>query len=477
MTDIVDALRQVPLFANLTDDQLHWVAAQGTQLWPRQGDTFVKQGEPAGQFYVLLAGELEFTTKEFGDQEVHVINLEPGSFFGPDLFLLDIPVFLGTGRAVRDSHLFRLEETASWHILATFPSIAREVLRATARLWQNYEEVLLHHGKLNALGTLCAGLAHELDNPAAAVSRGAEYLEKIFQALPSMALKVHQQHLTQEQLTFLADLPRNATAQAKMASYLDPLTQSDREDEVTDWLEVHGVSEGWQLAPTLVGAGLDTHWLDTVVEQMPLSLLSDVLAWLEATLTGVELLSEIKQGAARISNLVSAVKEYSYMDRAPLQEVDVHEGLESTLTILDHKLKPGVVVTREYDTRLPRICAYGSELNQVWTNLIDNAIDAMDAQGRLWVRTAREEERILVEIADNGPGIPPEIQARIFEPFFTTKDIGKGTGLGLDIVRRIVVGQHKGSIRISSQPGDTRFQVCLPINLSHQVQDKSLQMR
>ncbi|QMS86246.1 cyclic nucleotide-binding domain-containing protein (plasmid) [Nostoc edaphicum CCNP1411] len=465
MTDTAYALRQVQLFANLTNEQLNWLVAQGTQLLLQQGDTLVKQGEPADHFYVLLVGELEFTTKEFGNQEVYVINLEPGSFFGPELFLLDIPVYLGTGRVVRDSHLFRLEEKAFWHVLGRYPLLARGVLRATARLWQNYEEVLQHHGKLNALGILSAGLAHELNNPAAALSRGVEHLEKIFQVLPSLALKLHQQ-LTQEQLTFLTDLPRDATAQAKSALSVAVLTQSNREDEVTEWLESNGISNGWQLAPTLVEAGLDPQWLDTIVKQVPLKSLGDVLAWLEATLSGVLLLSEIKQGSARISELVNAVKEYSYMDRAPLQKVDAHEGLESTLKILGCKLKSEVVVIREYDSHLPHIHVYGSELNQVWTNLIDNAIDAMDGQGQIRVRTAREEECILVEIADNGPGIPLEIQSRIFEPFFTTKDIGKGTGLGLDIVRRIVVGQHKGSIRIFSHPGDTRFQVRLPINLS-----------
>jgi len=468
MKDVVDALRQVPLFANLTHEQLHWVAAQGIQLWPKQGEKFVEEGEPAGQFNILLAGEIIFTTKQFDNQqEVHVINFTPGTFYGHELIFLDIPLYLGTGYAVCDSYLFRLDEAAFWQMLAICPSLTRELLRATARLWQNYEEVLLHHGKLNALGTFSAGLAHELNNPAAAVSRGVEHLEKTFQVLPSLALKLYQQQLTLEQLTFLADLARSVIAQAKTTSWLEPLMQSDREDEVIDWLETYGISNGWQLASSLVAAGLDTQWLDSVAEHVPLSSLGDVFAWLEATLTGAGLLSELQQGATRISELVRAVKEYSYMDRAPLQEVDVHEGLENTLTILGHKLKPGVVVTREYARQLPRIYAYSRELNQVWTNLIDNAIDAMDGQGNLWIRTIRESDRIVVEIADNGRGIPPEIQSRIFEPFLTTKEIGKGTGLGLDIVRRIIVGQHKGSIRVFSCPGDTHFQVRLPIDLFH----------
>ncbi|MDJ0596979.1 MAG: cyclic nucleotide-binding domain-containing protein, partial [Pleurocapsa sp. MO_226.B13] len=385
MTDIIKALRLGKIFVNLTDEQLHWIAAQGNQIFLKQGDIFVKQGESAGQFYFLLAGELEFTTNEFGNQDVHVINLNPGSFFGPELFLLDIPTFLGTGRAVRNSHLFRLEENVFWDISAKYPSIIREVLRAAARLWQNYEEVLLHHGKLNAIDTLSAGLAHELNNPAASISRSAADFKKTFLTLPSFLLKLHQLPLTQNQLAFIVDLPCNLIAQQKMSARLDPLLQSDREDEVLYWLEKHGILNGWQLAPTLVKAGINTQWLDTVTKEIFPNPPGEILTWLEAMLTGFDLLSGIEQGSARISELVSNVKKYSYVGRDPLQKVDVHEGLESTLTILEHKLKqkPGVIINREYDKNLPRIYAYGSELNQAWTNLIDNAIDAIDEKGNL----------------------------------------------------------------------------------------------
>jgi signal transduction histidine kinase len=256
---------------------------------------------------------------------------------------------------------------------------------------------------------------------------------------------------------------RTAIERAKQLPPLDALAQSDREETLTTWLDEHGVVDGWKLAATLVEAGLDTSHLDTIVEHIEAEPLTAVLTWLGATLATVRLLDEIEQSTARVSDLVTAIKEYTYMDQAPQQEVDVHAGIESTLTILGYKLKKGIGVTRTYDLDLPHIPAYGSELNQVWTNLIDNAIDAMGGQGQLAIRTSREGAYVQVEIADTGPGIPADIQSHIFEPFFTTKDVGKGSGLGLDTAYRTVVGRHHGDITVSSEPGDTRFQVRLPI--------------
>jgi len=241
------------------------------------------------------------------------------------------------------------------------------------------------------------------------------------------------------------------------------LAQSDREEALIGWLEQQGIDQGWQLAPTLIAAGVDEDRLHALAAQINTKDLAKALTWLEATLTVSGLVQEVEQSTARISELVKAIKAYSYMDQAPLQEMDLHQGLENTLTILQHKLKHGITIKREYDRTLPLICAYGSELNQVWTNLIDNAIAAMNAQGELTIRTARDRTDVLVEIADTGSGIPADIQSRIFEPFFTTKGVGEGSGLGLDVTRRIVVQRHKGDIRVSSQPGDTRFQVRLPI--------------
>ena len=244
---------------------------------------------------------------------------------------------------------------------------------------------------------------------------------------------------------------------------ISTLTQNDREEKLIDWLDEHEITNSWQLAPTLVSAGMDAERLKMLADQMSAEALGEALIWLEATLTINGLINEVEQSTARISELVKAVKAYSYMDQAPLQEIDLHEGLENTLTILNHKLKYGITVTRAYDRTLPRICAYGSELNQVWTNLIDNAIDAMNGQGKLLIRTSREYDDVLVEIVDNGSGIASAMQCRVFEPFFTTKGVGKGTGLGLDIARRIIVKRHRGNIRLFSEPGNTRFEVRLPI--------------
>jgi signal transduction histidine kinase len=330
---------------------------------------------------------------------------------------------------------------------------------------QNLETFSQANQKLAALGTLAAGLAHELNNPAAASRSAAGQLRQTLNSIQAQALKFYELQSTPEQIEFLAAVQHEVEIRSKSMSWLDPLAQSDREEEMTDWLEAQGIENGWKLSPTLVAAGLDVEWLQQLAQKnISTTALSPLLVWLETTLTAAGLVQQVEQSSERISRLVKAVKEYSYMDRAPLQSVDVHEGLENTLTILSHKLKQkAVVVSRNYHPQLPRFEAYGSELNQVWTNLIDNAIDAVDKGGQIWLHTLLECDRLLVEIADNGTDIPLDIQGRIFEPFFTTKEVGRGTGLGLVTSYRIVV-RHKGDIRVVSQPGDTRFQVRLPFN-------------
>ncbi|MDF5714311.1 MAG: ATP-binding protein [Rhizonema sp. NSF051] len=462
---MLDALRSCSLFAQLTDEQLQWLSEHGRELWLVPGEYLSLEGEPLDNFYVLIEGEIELT-KKVGNVERHVMTFGPGTYTGHELILLDKP-YLANAHAVKACYLLKWDTNTFWEMLTICPSITRDLLIITAQRLQTLETTSRHHEKLIALGTLAAGLAHELNNPATAVCRGASSLQEIFQQLRSLPLKLNQRQMAKEQLLFVDSLLQDALRSLKTSPLLDSITQSDQEDEVTVWLDSHDVPDGWKISPILVKAGLNTQSLDTIVEHIDREseLLAEVLTWIEATLTGFELLDEIDESSGRISELVKAIKEYSYMDQAPIQEVDIHHGLESTLTILGYKLKHGIVVTRNYDRSLPPISAYGSELNQVWTNLIDNAIDAMGGQGQIWIRTVQKNSCcLLVEIVDNGPGIPPQIQNRIFEPFFTTKGVGQGTGLGL-VISYQIVEKHKGDIHLFSQPGNTRFQVILPFKM------------
>jgi signal transduction histidine kinase len=321
--------------------------------------------------------------------------------------------------------------------------------------------------KLTALGKLAAGLAHELNNPASAARQEVKHLCRRIQVLQTLALKYIEQQVTPDQLENILALKRHAINYVTTPKQLDSLAQIDCEEALKDWLDSHSIADAWRLAPTLVAGGLEACVLEEISKQIPLNAFNDVLNWLEAMLTLASVVSVVEESTKRVFEIVKSVKAYSFMDQSLVQNVDLHEGLDSTLMVLSHKLKSHrIVVTRQYSESLPCVVAYGSALNQVWTNLIDNAIDAVGNGGKIWVCTSQHEDHILVEIVDNGPGIPPEIQSQIFEPFFTTKDVGAGTGLGLDIAYRIIVNQHNGKICCFSEPGHTRFQVCLPLALS-----------
>ncbi|HEU4445710.1 MAG TPA: ATP-binding protein [Nitrososphaeraceae archaeon] len=479
---------QIRLFSGLTDQELKTIE-KAEEVWFEAGDKILAEGEH-DTFYVLLDGKVEVILRD-GSKEAVLSSYDSGDHFG------ELPIILGWSNhkcaayATKKSHLLRWDEDAFWRMIYSSPSLIRQILHSMAKLLETLETVLQQNQKLIALGGLAAGLAHELNNPAAAANRTITQLSDSIQEWRSLVQKLNVQHgMTAQQWSYFSEL-RNDTLKFDSNSTTsdlstnDPMTQGEEEDRIIDWLESHGVNDGWKLASDLVNAGITIDKLNDIahnitsfqsltrsnttdnntVEQKNL-LLEDIVSWLNATTRVDRLLYEIKSSTTQISELISAVKSYSYMDQAPLQDVDIHNGIESTLTMLQHKLKEAdITIIREYDSDLPHINAIGNELNQVWTNLIDNAIDSIGKHGTITIRTKNEgNSQILVEVVDNGSqGIPKEVQPRIFEPFFTTKEPGKGTGLGLSISHRIITQTHKGDISFYSRPGETRFQIRLPI--------------
>lgn len=343
-------------------------------------------------------------------------------------------------------------------------SLEKKKLRDLELAYLQQEVMLRQSEKLATLGKLSAGMAHELNNPAAAVQRGAEQLRAAVAELEQAHLNLNEMHLSTKQLDVLLGLGQLARFRATQPVDLDSLARSDLEYELESWLEAHGVNQGWEFTATLANLGYSPKELATLAENFTGSQFRAVIAWLNSSYTIYSLLEEMGQGAGRIAEIVKALKSYTYLDQAPIQSVDIHEGLDNTLVMLRSKLKGGITVQRQYAAGLPHIQAYGSELNQVWTNLIDNAIGAMQSQGEIILRTRRDGDWVIVEIEDNGPGIPPEIQSKIFDPFFTTKPPGEGTGLGLNISHNIIVQKHQGKIAVSSQPGKTCFEIRLPLS-------------
>jgi signal transduction histidine kinase len=409
---------------------------------------------------VVLEGELQVTRTFNGSRTV--LGTTPRGIIGGELDLLNGTLSHVNSCAILPSRLMVFEAEAFRQLFAACPPVGTRVLQTAAQRMAGIATTVKQQEKMAALGKLSAGLAHELNNPAAAARRATKMLHEALPSLQDHALKLPTVETDSQQLAQLAAYQQKVIRQAVTAPKLSPLEQGDREDEIGDWLEQRGITQAWEMAATFVTAGLTLADLTDLVKPISAECAGDVLAWLHNSLYVAGLLVEIEQSTERISELVAAVKAYTYMDQAPVQEVDIHKGLENTLTMLNHKLK-NVTVRREFDPELPLIQARGGELNQVWTNLIDNAIDAMHGQGKLSVITRGENNYAMVEIADSGPGIPPELMPRLFEPFFTTKEVGLGTGMGLDICYRIIQ-QHHGAIDVQSQPGQTRFIVRLPVD-------------
>ncbi|MFJ9101671.1 ATP-binding protein [Streptomyces sp. NPDC102405] len=456
------------LFEKLSPEQLGQLCAAGRVERFEPGPVYT-EGEPATCFYVMLEGTVVLSRRVAGDDVEVNRTSQRGVYSGSmQAYLKDRvqQTYNNSMRVTEPSRFFVLPaESFSAFMQEWFP-MAVHLLEGLFFGSKNTQRAIGQRERLLALGSLSAGLTHELNNPAAAAVRATSTLRERVGKMRHKLAVIAQGSYSPEVMANLIDIQERTAERVAKAPVLSPLEASDREDALSDWLDDHGIQEGWRIAPTFVQAGLDVDWLDQVAAAVDEEILPNAIGWLNYTVETELLMDEINDSTARISHLVDAAKQYSQLDRAPYQVADVHELLDSTLLMLSGKIGQQIKVVKEYDRTLPRIPAYPAELNQVWTNLIDNAVQAINSvggDGTLTVRTALDNDRLLVEFRDTGPGVPPDIRGRIFDPFFTTKPVGEGTGLGLDISWRIVVNKHHGTLQVESSPGDTRFQVLLPL--------------
>jgi signal transduction histidine kinase len=450
-------LRRVPVFTDLPGDQIEWFLSQSKEMNLKAGDVYIRQGDPADAMFVVLEGQLQGRAERGG--ETFSFDLKPGDVTGV-LPFSRMKQFTVSGRAETDSRALRFPASQFPELIQKMPELTQRLvglmsdrIRETTRMEQQRD-------RLASLGKLSAGLAHELNNPASAAKRAASQLRSTLKKIRDASLELGRRDLSPAQKSEIEKLETTFTQSDAVPS--DALAISDLEEQIDSLLRSHGQHDLWQLAADLARRNIKPEMVESLFAILDADTARAALVRIAASVEIAILLHEIESSTSRISDLVSAIKQYTYMDQSPVQNVDIVKSLEVTLTILNHKLKQGVVVKRDYQSIPFLVNSFGSELNQVWTNIIDNAIDAMHGKGELRIRTYRDDGCVVVEIDDNGPGIPEEVQSHIFEPFFTTKGVGEGTGLGLDTVQRIVK-KHRGRVQVDSEPGNTRFRVFLPL--------------
>jgi signal transduction histidine kinase len=450
-------LMRVPTFQGLPDDQLDWFISHSQEVELKAGDVYLRPGGPTDSTIVVLEGELQVRGELAG--ETVVLPFGPGAVTGVLPFSRMTKSVL-TGRAVTDARILKFPATKFPEMIQTKPELTQRLVGVMSDRIREVTRLEQQRDRLAALGKLSAGLAHELNNPASAATRATSLLREALYRIKNAAQELGRHDLTPAQRSEIEKLEASFLKPSETA--LDTLAISDLEDQIDSLLRSHGQTDLWQLAADLARRGIKPEVLESLFSTLDADVARAALVRIAASAEIANLLIEIESSTSRISDLVRAIKEYTYMDQTQAQNVDIVKGLENTLTILNHKLKRGITVNREYNKIPLLVNSFGSELNQVWTNIIDNAIDAMGGKGELRIRTYRDDNCVAVEIADNGPGISAEVLPHIFEPFFTTKGVGEGTGLGLDTVQRIIK-KHRGSINVSSKPGNTCFQVLLPL--------------
>jgi signal transduction histidine kinase len=457
MVDKSELLR-VPAFADLPDDQIAWFISQAQELNLKAGDTYSRQGDPADAMFVILEGHLQGRGELAG--EAVVFDLEAGDVTGV-LPFSRMKQFTVGGRAETDSRALRFPASLFPELIQKMPVLTQRLVGLMSDRIREVTRLEQQQDRLASLGKLSAGLAHELNNPASAAKRAASQLRHMLKKIKDASVDLGKRDLSPAQKLEIEKLEASFTQSDVVPP--DPLTMSDLEEQIDSLLRSHGQADLWMLAAGLARRNIKPAVVESLFANLDSGTARAALVRISASVEIASLVHEIESSTSRISDLVGAIKEYTHMDQAPVQNVDIIKSLETTLTILNHKLKQGVEVKRDYQPVPLLVNSFGSELNQVWTNIIDNAIDAMHGKGELRIRTYRDGDCVVVEIGDNGPGIPDEVQTHMFEPFFTTKGVGEGTGLGLDTVQRIVK-KHRGNIQVNSKPGDTRFQIWLPMS-------------